>query len=85
MTANQELKALSAGSSERIRRIETGIKRLSHRTGRQFTRKEIKSSLDPGVIAIVRYIDPIERRSVAEYEVRTDPLRVVIRMRGITG
>ncbi len=85
MTANQDLSVLSAGLSERIRNIEIGIKRLSHRSGRQFDREEVKGSSDSGIITIVRYIDPVERRSVAEYEVRNDPLRILIRMRGLSG
>jgi hypothetical protein len=69
---------------DRIEQIEDGLVRLTHRTGRKCVRQEVKDIDDPGTLMIVRYIDQSTEQPVAEYEVRDDPPRIIVRMRGST-
>ncbi len=69
--------------SEKIKIIETGLRHLTFRSGRKCERIEIATSPDdPGAIKVVKFQAPEDPEPVAEYEIRSDPPRIVIRMRG---
>ena len=68
--------------ANRIEQIENGLVHLTRRTGRKCTRQEVRDIDDPGTLMIVRYIDQSTEQPVAEYEVRDDPPRIIVRMRG---
>ncbi|MFA7120642.1 MAG: hypothetical protein WC277_04135 [Bacilli bacterium] len=68
--------------ANRIEQIEDGLVQLTYRTGRKCVRQEVPDIDDPGTLMIVRYIDQSTEQPVAEYEVRDDPPRIIVRMRG---